>query len=304
MLLLTFSLKDFFIFCFFFQDWSDNEDEGHSVQNSSSDDITNLNESPIRLNIQQNHIKPPRKELFYTEFKSSQHIAWKYEAIQSPWWNIDSHKVNVNSGYAAANVNCLSNETNASTVSEWCLLREILWMLKTSPHSHENQDILIETKKTSKFFSINFESNEIVVNPNVTLASVSVIGIHSILCEFAEFMTILYRFRDFFHAVFRHTTETAAFIETSITIPPLSLQYYANGLKEFESIVANAVSAIEIDLIQQNPTKIFTVAWLYQKLLSHIQLFRVLFSIHSNVYIDFKSNPGNFTSKRSSLHSF
>lgn len=227
---------------------------------------------PLRLKLipfGRDVLKPPEKKPIFTEFDGSKAAAWRESNVQNAWW--------------------LQSSPNAvAVVSEWCLLREIIWTLQLQPlDSERNDDVL---KKFAKFFSINLNADEIVVNSNVSLASSSVESLKSILSEFALVATKLYRFRKFFETVF-HPPIVNSFLE-SAQIAPYSIQCYANGLKDFLRIISETICKLEIELIEQDLTETYSIIYFHNQLLTHFQMVHTLHDIHTKVYIDFKTNEG------------
>lgn len=250
-------------------------------------------ETPINLRLirTENMLRPPRKTKFYTVFDASKAIEWKIKNTQPPWWLNEVNRVPIDSEYPAAKM-CEIFRTNesVSTLSEWCLIREILWMLQLEPEQYE-----LDTpanRNLSKFFTLNVETNEIIANENISIASVTVDGIQPILNEFADIMTIFYRFRKLNETIFQHARAASNLIETSICAPPYTIQCYAQGLKDFLNVVAEAIIKLEKELIEQNPMEIRSIVYVYNELLPHFRFIKKLNDIHSNVYIDFKTNQG------------
>lgn len=236
-------------------------------------------------------LRPPRKPKFYTVFDASKAIEWKTENTQPAWWLNEVNRVKIVSDYPAAKM-CEIFRTNesVSTLSEWCLLREILWMLQLEPEQYEPNTS--PNRCLSKFFTLNVETNEIIANENISIPSVTVEGIRPILNEFAEIMTIIYRFKKLNETIFQHVRGASDFIETSICAPPYTIQCYAQGLKDFLSVVAEAIIKLEMELIEQDPMEMRSIVYVYNKLLPYFRLMKKLYDIHSKVYIDFKTNPG------------
>lgn len=258
------------------QDWSDEEVEAATGEASQHQipcsDSMKTETRPLRLKLVpfgRDALRPPEKKPIFTEFDSSKAMAWREKNVQNAWWNTsDGDEVNV--------------------LSEWCLLREIAWTLQLQPLDNERDTETL--KKFSKFFSINLSTDEITVNTNVSLANMPVGSLQTILSEFAQVSTELYRFRKFFANVF-HTPAVNSFLE-SVQMAPYSIQCYANGLKDFLRIVSKAICDFEMELIGQDLTKTYTVIYLYNELLPHFRKVRILYDIHTKVYIDFKTNAG------------
>lgn len=256
-------------------------------------EINQAAETPIHLRLirSDNKLQPPRKTKSYTEFDASKAIEWKTENTQPAWWLNDINKVKIDSEYPGAKM-CELFRTNdsVSTLSEWCLLREILWMLQVEPEQHEPDQSA--NRSLSKFFTLNVETNEIFVNDNISIPSVTVDNIRPILNEFAEIMTIIYRFKKFNEIIFQHTGVTSIPIETSIGAPPYTIQCYAQGLKDFLKVIAEAIIKLEIEIIEQDAMEMRSIVYAYNELLPHFRLLRKLNDIHSKVYIDFKTTQG------------
>lgn len=219
-------------------------------------------------------LKPPEKKPILLEFDGSKAIDWQQNNVQRPWWHA-------------------SNRCGVTILSEWCLLREIIWTLQLNPI--ENSACIENTPQPenfARFFSLNTTSNEINVNLDVSLTNITAESLQSILSEFASVATKLYRFRKFFAAVFQPPTVNR-FLE-SVQLAPHSIQCYANGLGDFFQIISKAICDLEIDLIQQDFTETYTVIYVFNRLLPHFRMINILYDIHQNVYIDFKTNSGTY----------
>lgn len=245
----------------------------------------------LRLIRSDNMLRPPRKTKFYTVFDASKAIEWKAKNTQPPWWLNEVNRVKIDSEYPAAKI-CEIFRTNesVSTLSEWCLIREILWMLQLEPEQYESH--APANRRLSKFFTLNVETNKIIVNENISIASVTVDGIQPILKEFAEIMTICYRFKKLNETIFQHTRATSNLIETNICDPPYTIQCYVQGLKDFLNVVAESIIKLEKELIKQNPMEMQSIVYIYNELLPYFRLMKKLNDIHSKVYIDFETNQG------------
>lgn len=233
-----------------------------------------IDAQPLRLKLipfGREVLKPPEKKPIFTEFDCSKATEWREKNVQNSWWND-------------------TNPNELSIISEWCLLREIIWTLQLQPI---NSDLSSETvKKCSKCFSLDVTADEVVVNSDVSLVSTTEESLRSFLSEFARIATKLYRFRKFFVSVF-HPPAVNSFLE-SAQIAPYSIQCYATGLKDFLQIISKVICDLEIELIEQDLTKTHTIVYLYTKLLPHFRKVNMLYDIHNKVYIDFKTNAGDF----------
>lgn len=217
-------------------------------------------------------LKPPEKKPILVEFDGSTAMDWQQKNVQKSWWRA-------------------SNQCGVTILSEWCLLREIIWTLQLNPVEHSASiGNVPQPEKFSRFFSLNTMSNEVIVNSDVSLTNMSVESLRTILFQFASAATILYRFRMFFAAVFQPPTVNQ-FLE-SVQLAPHSIQCYAHGIDDFLQIISKTICDLEIELIQQDFTETYTVIYLYNQLLPHFRMINILYDIHQNVYIDFKTNAG------------
>ena len=166
-------------------------------------------------------IQPPRQEESYETFSDEFAIDWLQEHVQSAWWDDPQYKVEVNSEHRGASFCDFWTERivkvshgflksdPVSTVSEYCILREILWMF-TNPVD-------------CKLFRI--DDDQIWINTNVSLSSTTEHGIQTFLLNFTEYMTIAYRLRNFCRSILEHTARSLP--------APHSFECYAAGVKSF-----------------------------------------------------------------------
>lgn len=262
---------------FFPKEWSDEEDEGAVGRANSSEksmvESQLSDHRPLRLKLiptAKEVLRPPEKKSIFTEFDSSKAFEWRDKSVQPAWW-----------------LESTPNE-NVTVLSEWCLLREIIWVLFLEPFDTESDADGLQ--KLSKSFSLKSDTDEIVANPNITLSSTSVNGLNSILTVFARVATKLYRIQKFLRDVFERP-EANTFLDT-VQSAPNSIQSYANGLKDYLRIISRAICDLEIEIVEQDLTKTHTIVYLYNQLYPHFRTVDILYDIHCDVYIDFKTNAG------------
>lgn len=245
------------------------------ARSNQSIDSMQTDIKPLRLKLMpfgRDVLKPPEKKSLFSEFDSSMSSSWQEKNLQEPWWKT-------------------SHQDEKAILSEWCLLREIIWILQLHPLEHDTHEESL--KQIAKFFAIDLNTDTITVNSNVSLIGTPSECLHSILCRFASTATKLYRLRKFFTTVF-HKPAVNSFLE-SVQVAPYSIQCYANGLKDYLRVVSKAICDMEIELIEQDLTKTYTVIYLDNKLSSHLQKVHMLYDMHTRVYIDFKTNAGTFS---------
>lgn len=250
-------------------------------------------------------IQPPQKPLTYIEFDTSNSLEFLRTNIQPAWWSTE-YQMPVTSALDQANF-CqfyrkqlttlsggLLKSPPVTIVSEWCLMREIIWMLLCEPAA-----VVCETSvsaktntttsqphiiKLSAFFSLNISSQEITVNRHVSLSSVTDEGIQNLLMVFAKYMTYLYRFRVFFASVFN--------LSNRIGAPPYSVECYAIALREFTESITEFLLKKESELIENDPMTDLSIVRLYNELNEHFRLLNYLYDLHKSCYLDYNCYSG------------
>lgn len=242
--------------------------------------------------IRNDALNPPQKPLPFIAFDSSKSTAWLNKNVQHSWWQRD-YQVPIASDYDMANICQLHRERitklsggliklpAASTASEWCLIREIVWMLQVDPDT--------STAGVGKFFSIDSNENRIVSNRNVSLASVTVDGMQSILNEFAVHMTILYRFRQFVRSVFGKGDDLGVKTDQA----PHTIECYADAVQGFLTSMSSFLLTKEDELIRQDPMVIHSVVNFYTDMQPHIRQMQQLHTIHQRCYADFRKHSNH-----------
>lgn len=252
-------------------------------------------------------LKLNRKLMVLVKFDPSKSEKCLTDNMQHSWWLTESH-ASLNTKFKVG-VTCEMyrkllieksigvNPPPVCTISEWCLMREIVWMLQIEPEMNITTATKSKKKQMSpKCFTIDAERSEITLKPNVSLASVTVEGIQLILCEFATNMTILYRFRQFFKPIFQpndnNKNNAISENEKCSEPPPHSIVCYAYGLKEFIHAITCVLVNKELELIKQNPIQILSIVKLYNDLLPHFRQLQQLNDIHCSCYLDLSNCDG------------
>lgn len=255
-----------------------------------SSSIVHNDPSTLKL-LRSDALNPPQKPLPFIAFDATKSTAWLRNNVQHSWWRRD-YQVPVCSDFDAANTCKLHQERitklsggliklpAASTASEWCLMREIIWMLQIEPDT--------STAGISKFFAVDTDQMKIVLNQNVSLASVTVDGIRSILDEFAGHMTILYRVRQFLRSVFDRDNELGPHAQAAHTI-----ECYANAIEDFMASISTFLLAKETELIQQDPMTVHSVVKLFNDWQPHMRQMEQLYAIHTRCCLDFHSHSNH-----------
>ncbi|XP_058822451.1 gamma-tubulin complex component 5 [Topomyia yanbarensis] len=259
-------------------EWSDSEnDEEKDAANPCKIEEQCVTKEVIVFS----RVEPPKRDIGYEQFDGSKSKKWLKENIQNCWWKDPKAKADVNSSHEGASFCDYWNQTilkashsfikpdPVSTVSEYCLVREILWMF-TNPVN-------------CKFFRI--DDDQVWINPNVSLSSATERGLHTFLLNFTEHMTIVYRLRNFCLRV----SET-----TNSPIPaPYSFECYASAVRNFLDHLQATVVELEKQAIAQQPDRIFTIITLFHDLEPEFQLLKNLNDIHRFSVLDWTKFPAH-----------
>uniref|UniRef100_A0A182PRU9 Gamma-tubulin complex component n=1 Tax=Anopheles epiroticus TaxID=199890 RepID=A0A182PRU9_9DIPT len=228
-----------------------------------------------------NKIEPPRQEDSYVTFSEEFAVDWLQEHTQPGWWDDLQYKVKVNSDHRGASFCDFWTERivkvshgflksdPVSTVSEYCILREILWMF-TNPVD-------------CKLFRI--DDDQIWINTNVSLSSTTEHGIQTFLLNFTEYMTIAYRLRNFCRSILEHQPRSLP--------APHSFECYAAGVKSFLDHMESVMIQHEKELIKQEPGKTYTIIKLFHELEPELFVLKKLYDIHKFSVLDWTKFPAH-----------
>ncbi|XP_055614267.1 gamma-tubulin complex component 5 [Uranotaenia lowii] len=261
-------------------EWSDSEDDEEKKKIVPVEPEATPKEEGKEIVIY-TRVESPKRDLGYEQFDGSCSEQWLKENVQPRWWNDPKAKAVVNSSHEGASFCDYWNQTivkashsfikpeTVSTISEYCLIREILWML-TNPVN-------------CKFFRI--DDDQVWINSNVSLSSTTERGLHSFLLNFTEHITIVYRLRNFCFRVSEGTSKP---------IPaPYSFECYASGVRDFINHLEAAVVELESKVMAQKPDRIFTIITLHQELEPLFEMLKNLNDIHRYSVLDWTKFPAH-----------
>lgn len=221
-------------------------------------------------------LEPPKRSLNYKKFDSSFATVWLKENVQSDWWRKTETSCPVTSTkhqtatfcdywnqlLARASSNHIKLE-RISTVSEYCLAREICWMFVRPA--------------TMKFFRLE-SGDRIRLQHNISIPSVTLKGMRSFLREFVEKMTIMHMLRQFCVKVQGGNDST--------TIPPHTIEAYAAEISKCLEKITRIIIEKEKAIMTQLPGTVETVLELYNYLRPHFQFLEYLWIIHKTSVVD------------------
>lgn len=259
-------------------DWSqseDDEDDDGGTDKCSPQIMPPL-QCPARpLNLPLG-LKPPQRDLHYTELKSneSDSEAWLSRNTQNSWWYEQRTRAEVKSKYSSAAfaegwnqyLDTLSMgflvDKDLSTTSEYILMREIIWLLVARPATD------------CKFFRV--EGDSVLLNRNVTTTSCSLPIIQSFLGSLTASMTHLLRVREFARSL----------KEERSTQRPLSIVFeiFEACLMEHIQALESYLLDVEMQLMGQNDAKT-ALTFVEELRQNHFGVIDALYRIHEDVVV-------------------
>lgn len=258
--------------------WSDEEGESSSTEvkslnSCSSDDKTAKIKWPESW-------KPPQKDPHFLLFDESNSRDKLNATVQRDWWNPHSQSLleipsqRTEANFAQLYNSFLSETSNnliklkvPSTESEHSLLREIIWMFN-SPQS-------------CKFFKVT-ESNDIQVQENVSIPSLSVNGLRTYLEEsFIAYIKMMSTLKNFIESVYDSTDSPL----------PITYECYAANLVDLLEPINNAILEADSTLRRQESQVISTLIQLQFRLNKSLVLLKTIHNIHTQVVLDSKTSP-------------
>jgi gamma-tubulin complex component 5 len=240
---------------------SDEDDESDSEENSE------IQVSPVKSGFASS-LKPPEKFPVFKTITVENPEKWLQENIQHSWWTDEISSEVITSDHLAANF-CtmwqkhLSNKSLGfikprplSLVTEYCLLREILWMF-TNPVD-------------CKFFKLN--DDEFVLRSDVTLPSTMPESLQIFLADFLRSINVMNRLKtdclkSYQSATLCHTLET-----------------YFKIVQEILDRITSFILKEEGIVKAQDET--YTIVILHKKLRPHAKILEIMWNIHTTSVLD------------------
>ncbi|XP_037037056.1 gamma-tubulin complex component 5-like [Bradysia coprophila] len=257
--------------------WSDDEDE-NAEEKSNSDCPTqsdsNVDEYDKKIDAMFPGLQRPQKPNPFTlmDTRGSVLRSFLFAKVQHHWWNDPNYIYPSVSDFKTANYchfwNDRTDKLKISTTSEYCLIREILFMFRAPTNC--------------KFFSIVNDSVE--VNDLVSLNSLSLPVIQSFLKEFSHIMTLVRRLDTFCRSVKRLEQKS----------PPHTYQCFVDGIEQcmgpfLRFVLAKERQVNELDQL----VRPVTIVNLHHELREHFTTIEHLYKIYHNVTLDFNQYPNH-----------
>lgn len=289
------------------QEWSDDDvfndksEIGTSIVTTLLPETSVSEETLLRPVTIVSELQPPQRYLPFITFDGSNSLEWLRANVQHSWWQDSHYQEPVVSQFESAHYNRIHYErilktTNiaippASITNEWCLLREVFWMLLTEPPTrHDDSAIGLEPKGNNfKYFHLDVDKKEITVKQNVSLASVTTEGTQDALLELTEYMTMFYRLRHFIRTILCPNMYCSS--STSFTYAPNTIQTYAIALESLLHPLVNVILEKEQEIVRNEPFEKYTLIRFYCEMKLKFARLEYLYEIHSKCYIDYSMYP-------------
>lgn len=254
-------------------EWTESEDE--EQMNESFESI----EKEV-VKVQSSiSLKPPQIMQVFEKHKIENVEKWLKDNIQHSWWAPkEVTSIEVVSSHSAANF-CLAWQKHlrkksmgfiksppTSLLSEYCLLRELLWMFINPVDC--------------KFFKI--ENEEISLRSNVSMPSTSTESLHIFLADFVMVINIIYKL----NKAIDKATRTSSLSHT--------LEKYFNLVRKFLNEILEFVLKEEETVKAHEVT--YTVISLHNVLRPHFKVLLMLWDIHKSCVIEGEKIPAHIQS--------
>lgn len=309
MLSIDFGWFDIILNRFVSQEWSDDDDDPADDKTENGGNAIALarpestvdQQPPLRSVTIVTELQPPQRFSPFVEFDGSNSLEWLRAHVQHTWWLDPYHQEPVISQFESAHYNRLHYErlhkiTGApiqpvSIINEWCLLREIIWMLLTEPPTrHDDPTVGLEPKGDNyKFFHLDVDKKEVTVKPNVSLASATTEGTQDALGELTEYMTMFYRLRHFMRTVLSPNMYCSS--STEFFYAPNTVQTYAIALGSLLQPLVTTILDKEKEIVRNDPFEKFTLVRFYCEMKLEFARLEYLYEIHTKCYLDYNVYP-------------
>lgn len=252
-------------------EWTESEDEER--QKSAEESEVESKQSQIIST----RLRPPQKPSVYEKVKLENTLKWLKENVQNCWWNVEdvTNCEEISSTHKAAHFYTdwqrhLTRKSlgfikppPVSLLSEYCLLREILWMFLNPVNC--------------KFFML--ENGVINLRQNVCLPSTTIDTLHIFLAELVKRMNIMYRLK----LSIRNALKNPALNHTLENFYGL-IEKFLDQITEF---------FIKEEEIIKDEEGIYTILTLNDKMKPHSRMLDMLWSIHVSCMLDDEKYPSH-----------
>ncbi|XP_070500907.1 gamma-tubulin complex component 5-like [Chironomus tepperi] len=251
-------------------EWTESEDEDRQKSADESEIETK------KSHIKSTRLQPPQKPSVYEKVKLNNTLKWLKDNVQNSWWNIEEMTdTGVSSSHKAANFYTdwqrhLTRKSlgfikppPVSLLSEYCLLRETLWMFLNPVNC--------------KFFKI--EKEEISLRQNVCLPSTTIESLHIFLEELVKSMNIMNRLK----MSIRNALKNPALNHT--------LENYYGLIEKFLDEITEFF--VKEEEVLKEDEEIYTIITLHDKMQPHSKMLNMLWNIHESCILNDDKYPSH-----------
>lgn len=231
-------------------------------------------------------IKPPANPDYFETFHGNESDIWLNKNAQCSWWLNDSYVQPSISRHPQSQfchtvlrLSATTDPAAVSTISEYCLIREILW--------------LFSEPVSCKTFTVDHHSAVIRVASNVSLNSTSPPALRASLEYFTRYATLCLRLNTFCAFVTGavgdgQNTPTAS-------PPPHSYECYAHAVRQCMRPFRDFIGRTERTVAAQRPdaARPQTLLRLQRDMEPYTQLLDNLYDVHTSATLDFEQQPAH-----------
>ncbi|XP_023289809.1 gamma-tubulin complex component 5 isoform X1 [Orussus abietinus] len=207
--------------------------------------------------------------------KQAEYRKWLLKNVQNTWWNeLEYRHYPTNSPFPDAKFCYLWNNIVSkglhfiSTLSEYHIIRELLWMFHV-----QKPMVVFQEKNEADFF----------IRPNLSISSLSAVTFNSILLPFCEYFIMLHKMEQFGENLYiDHNLQQ---IHRSA---PLTYEAYNAALSEHLFKLKSVVIDLEKSVMIQDDCN--TMLSLSKDLKKHLKHIKMLYEIHRSVITDFQNS--------------
>lgn len=233
-------------------------------------------------------IKPPANPDYFESFDGIESNSWLTRNAQCAWW-LDDEYVQPPISHHPQSQFChtiqqlsVSGAEPVSTLSEYCLIREILW--------------LFSEPVSCKSFAVDHQRAIIRAAPNVSLNSTSPAALRASLEHFTRYATICLRLNTFCAFVTGTVDVAGQRAPTPApTPPPHSYECYAHAVRQCLRPFRDFIARTERTVAAQRPdaTRPQTLVRLQRDMEPFTQLLDNLYDVHTAATLDFERQPAH-----------
>ncbi|GLG98082.1 Gamma-tubulin complex component [Gryllus bimaculatus] len=245
------------------EDWEDVSDDEKSPK--PEDSVEGVSEDPEvpKVPAVEEKKDTERQQLIEELGRQVNAEEWISNNVQAPWWRTKQLAEKVESVFPSANLaktwdKCCDEST--STISEYKVVREILWMLQAPT-------------TTTLFQEVN---GQFSIQSNITIPSLTKDSMACYLNPLCEYFNMLYQLQKFQKEIYPLDRQNSG--ELNQMLPPYTFECYTSAIIEFLRELQELACCIEKKVKAQED--IYTLYSLNLELAPKLSQLRAVYSVH------------------------